>query len=578
MTIALGRPCVGAILLFAAVSIAAAQPGTPVSSSHCQSQQPDDSIAQAIAQLKDPDQAVRYRAALALGRVKDARAADPLIAALHDPGDDVRDEAAKSLGDLGDERAIEPLITLLADKSEKLWIRESVCESLGNLRAVVAIDPLIRMLGNRDFGIQNHASEALVKIGEPAVEPLIAALSNANPQVRRRAVTTLMDMDDQRAVEPIIAVLEDSNEEVRYWAAGALGKLDDVRAADALAAAAGNPGDLARGAAVGSLVELHDPRAVDLAIAALGDPDWRVAGSAAGALKKAHDARAIPALIAMIQQPTGDKKYGYARWQAADALETLRDVAHPVKPLVDALMVALNDPDTRVRSSAAVALGEFGDRRAVPSLIALLDDKDPNAVNAARVSLGKLKDPRAVEPLTAQLSQPDSMGGYGSAAALGQIGDPRAIEPLISALRAAKDDFRRDATASSLGKLGKPAIGPLLDLMKDPDSALRRSAALALAEMDDERVGRALDKALRQHDLVVVSGADLFFLKQKDDPAVGAALLDALQQNGDLRLANDLFRSGDKQLERAAIAWGSRRGYMVLGNGAGEHWLGRLMD
>jgi HEAT repeat protein len=568
----------------------------PVQSSQNQTQQ-GDPVALAIAQLKDSDHVVRYRAAMALVSEKDARAVEPLIAALNDKDDSVRAAAATALGLQGDGRAIDPLVAMLANKDEKNWAREEACKSLGNLKAAPAIPALIRMMGSKDFGMQNDASDALAKIGEPAVEPLITALGDASATRRRRAVTTLMVIKDPRAVEPIIGVLHDPNEEVRYWSAGALGELGDKRAADPLADLAGKTGDMARGPAFSALVKLHDSRAVDFAIAALNDPDGRVGGWAATSLKESRDPRAIPPLLAFLQQPQcwppyresenhrkdGRIQPGYARCQAMDALISLHDVAHPVTPVVDAMLAGLHDCAACMRYSATAALGDFGGSRAVEPLIALLDDKDSNVSNAAVVSLGKLKDRRAVEPLIAHLSANDGISnGVNTAQALGQIGDPRAIPPLLAALRAAKDDYRRDGFATALGQIGKPAVPSLLALLKDPDEKLRVAAAEALAAYannhDDARVKRTLDAALKENDLIIVSGADLYFLKHQDSPAVAAALLASLDKRGDLRIANDLFHNGNEQLKQAAIAWGSKRGYMVLGNGAGERWLGPLMD
>ena len=54
-------------------------------------------------------------AALALGRIGDARAVGPLLSALHHRDTTVRWAAAQALGELGDTRAVEPLVVLLGD-------------------------------------------------------------------------------------------------------------------------------------------------------------------------------------------------------------------------------------------------------------------------------------------------------------------------------------------------------------------------------------------------------------------------------------------------------------------------------
>jgi HEAT repeat protein len=89
------------------------------------------------------------------------------------------------------------------------------------------------------------------------------------------------------------------------------------------------------------------------------------------------------------------------RRTAANALIERSDVR-----AVEALTKALGDPDRLVRANAALALGELDDRRentpvaeAVEPLIAALTDEDATVRAMAASALGRRKDPRAVEPL-----------------------------------------------------------------------------------------------------------------------------------------------------------------------------------
>ena len=95
---------------------------------------------------------------------------------------------------------------------------------------------------------------SLKQIREPAVEPLIAALKDDNPDVRAMAAKTLGDIKNPRAVEPLISVLKDEDRDVRKNA-------------------------------VKALRWIKDPRAVEPLIAALKDEDWSVQSGAANALR-----------------------------------------------------------------------------------------------------------------------------------------------------------------------------------------------------------------------------------------------------------------------------------------------------
>ena len=87
----------------------------------------------------------RRSAILALGRLGDERAVEPLVLALQDEDRYIRREAAKALGELGSPAAIEPLIAALGDSEE------SVCRS-----AIIAL----RVAGDE------HAIESLKQLSE----------------------------------------------------------------------------------------------------------------------------------------------------------------------------------------------------------------------------------------------------------------------------------------------------------------------------------------------------------------------------------------------------------------------------
>ena len=94
------------------------------------------------------------------------------------------------------------------------------------------------------------------------------------------------------------------------------------------------------------------------------------------------------------------------------------------------MVKATRDEDWYVRQSAAIALGQIKDPRAVEPLIAvLLGDKNPDARQYAARSLGEIKDPRAVEPLRPEERRVGRECSSSAALALGQIKDPRAVEP-----------------------------------------------------------------------------------------------------------------------------------------------------
>lgn len=66
-----------------------------------------------VAALRHPQMEVRWRAAVALGWLKDPRAVEPLIALMDGAEYEVKVNAAWALGQIGDPRAVSPLLAVM---------------------------------------------------------------------------------------------------------------------------------------------------------------------------------------------------------------------------------------------------------------------------------------------------------------------------------------------------------------------------------------------------------------------------------------------------------------------------------
>ncbi|MBN1138300.1 MAG: HEAT repeat domain-containing protein [Anaerolineae bacterium] len=85
----------------------------------------------------------------------------------------------------------------------------------------------VAALAAEDARTGQDAMDKLWRIGEPAVEPLIAALQSDKGNVQFRAARTLGDIGDARAIEPLIQLYEATE---NTGAALALGKFGDPHA------------------------------------------------------------------------------------------------------------------------------------------------------------------------------------------------------------------------------------------------------------------------------------------------------------------------------------------------------------
>ena len=95
----------------------------------------------------------------------------------------------------------------------------------------VRVDKLISKLGQADW---QYAINALVKIGEPAVEPLIHTLQNRNIKtwvIHTRTANALIKINPETVIKPLIAALKDKDGNVREQAAWVLSQIESNKIA-----------------------------------------------------------------------------------------------------------------------------------------------------------------------------------------------------------------------------------------------------------------------------------------------------------------------------------------------------------
>lgn len=85
-----------------------------------------------------------------------------------------------------------------------------------------AVNALIQALRKGNSALQNLVGLVLIRIGTPAIEPLVKELKNESPQIRFFAAIILKDISDPRAIDHLIPALNDTNRRVRNAAEMAL--------------------------------------------------------------------------------------------------------------------------------------------------------------------------------------------------------------------------------------------------------------------------------------------------------------------------------------------------------------------
>jgi HEAT repeat protein len=171
------------------------------------------------------------------------------------------------------------------------------------------------------------------------------------------------------------------------------------------------------------------------------------------------------------------------------AAENLGRLGPQAKFAVTGLAERLSDGDSKVRTKAAMALGQIGSA-ALTELVTALRHGDKCVRREAVWALARIGPEAgpAVFALAKSLRDLDSPVRKGAARAIGQIGKEAArtaIPLLIDALKNSDLLFCR-LVAWALGKIGAPAVPALMRALNHPDKYVRREAAWALGQIGAE--------------------------------------------------------------------------------------------
>lgn len=259
-------------------------------------------------------------------------------------------------------------------------------------------------------------------------------------------------------------------------------------------------------------------------IKALGYPkDERVRQNAAEALGTLGDPRAVEPLLAALRN---DREAMSMRSTAACALAKLGDPR-----VVEPLMAIFNDAQLAekpaVRAAVAEALGDLGAVQAIDVLGSVFEGREyVSVLVAAAAALGKIGGARVVTPLIAGLDYGDEVRKV-VAESLGKIGTP-AVEPLLAVLKERKRDEVRATIARILGNIGDTrAVEPLISLLEEKDKQVRLAAAEALGKLGDARAVEPLAARVK------AQGSEERYIR--------AAAIEALGKIGDPRAAEILI-------------------------------------
>ncbi len=210
------------------------------------------------------------------------------------------------------------------------------------------------------------------------IEGLTEALTNADPDVRKRAATALRTLDAAEAVPALEA---------------ALAVEDDWQAQEHIVAAIQY---LSRESRLSMMIRTRDVAGLT---SLLYSPQVEEVISAAEALGELGDRAAVEALVAVFHNQHNPDM---VRLAAAEALIKLQ-----CAPGVVTLLAALRRDDWQVRRNAAAILGQLQATWATPALVVALHDENAIVRRTALAALRRIGTPEAMQAVEGFVEEPE---------------------------------------------------------------------------------------------------------------------------------------------------------------------------
>ena len=318
-------------------------------------------------------------------------------AVMGEPSD--REHAIVAMGDWGDVEAFDFLVNELKERDLPIRIRRAILQALARIDPAKSIPYLIEALGNADISVQEAAAAQLGKIGEPALQRMLAALQD--PQREQGALLAL-------AAAPLV---HSSEQPIEEYARGAV----------------------ARAVEYDALMQGLKPRAgveaVNLLLESLNKKSNQYAVRALRAIGLLGDRRSMELAIDILEMRNSTQ-----RGNVIEALESMhtrwRKIIQPLTRLWEEAYSGaletpvdwprlLDDEDPWIRDCAAFAAHQLGEIKMENIATLSLMER---ILFFKRVDLFKNLSPGDIKQVAA-LAQEESFSDGGTLMREGEIGD-----------------------------------------------------------------------------------------------------------------------------------------------------------
>ncbi len=469
---------------------------------------------------------LRNEAVLALGRMGDPKAIDPLMDYFEDTWDPAAQKALWDMRHRLDEDNFETLFVdpLEEDDEDNLPPQEVIAfavERSGDLRLEDAVDPLMEhyeqhpYLQNRiiynlgrigdddavefleglldmtaEARLLNNVTFALQRLKQDVVPFLRKALNDRRAYIRFNAAFVAGDLGERALVPELIKALSDPNDIVRSEAAVALGSIGDAGAIPALEATTKVKNPVVRRDAVLALARIdYKGNRERILTELLTSKQTGVRNKAIGVLGYMKDKAAIPTVIRRLNPDYyGDQSLGLAFLAQFDKVEDPDALAFLMR-------VAAGNGE---RQQALVLLARFADERTRFMLRAWLHQDSGQASQLMR-ALARMEDKESVALARKWFEQTGAPQAQLYAGfLLAATGDKAGADLLLDALENGPVERKRVAamilTQFDISRFD--TRDRLLAMLEHPDVYVRLYAARPLAHHGEQKAVVRLRKEL----------------------------------------------------------------------------------
>jgi len=324
-------------------------------------------------------------------------------------------EAIRALGEVGDERAVDELLEALSDDDPD--VARAAAHAICARDPDYACERLAAALESPNRRLAETAAAALVHRGEYAIDYLVAQLANISPQARRLAAESLGAIGEENLKDILIPLLiTDPATDVRTAVAEAIARLDGETAIEEIQRLARcDPDWFVRARAYSLLAEMNAEGAEEYLLEGLVSFEQQLAPSR----EDGQDVEAFTAGSKRVRRAivAGLRMLGFSEDQVDAIGRNPSELSGEESERASIALSLLHHRDAAQRIHGVKSLSEMGPL-AAEVLASVLSDPDPLVRGEVARSLGKIGSRDSLGSLSKCLQDPDPSVRLAAASAL----------------------------------------------------------------------------------------------------------------------------------------------------------------